>query len=268
VNETLSQNLDLSDLTEREGLGLINESFLYSLLSSISKEFNLRVEWKGKQSYDKSQRNEKRRGADFKIYNEKGNLWLLGEAKNPLTPKKRYSRYVAERDVNSRFMNESQAKHNVLFISNFDVYQPDGQQAILNNNSVIFETGKVIGKRDFKTKIYHIIKSRLREFIKNLLHKDREQTQHQTRQLTEYINQQQQLTIQTITKNNPNFFNQLNSFNTDNTIIIKTVDRPSYNVELVSRVFSLANRKEPVEQPQSYRWKVYLAFKASSVQII
>ena len=96
-------NLDLNLLTERERLGLIGELFCLKLWKSIEKDLALTVSYKGFQSYNKKNSNDKRRVIDLTI-RWHNRLLVANEVKMANTPKERYSYLaLADRDVCARF---------------------------------------------------------------------------------------------------------------------------------------------------------------------
>lgn len=243
------EKLDLSDMTQKEKLGFIGESFLHSILKSVAKEFGLKVKWSGKKSYDKKLRNEKRRGVDFKLYEEHGQLFVANENKNLKNPEKQYSLETAQNVVVNRFNDVPHAKHKALSISNFNTFNYKARNLITSQRIEVFEFGKLIGSKDFRNKNFHVIKAKLRTFIRSLIKKDKlnqKLKQQEHKKIMDYINKQEQkqtnkLAEFILTK-------LLNSINID-TILSnynnKTVDTPSNNKQL---------EIENVKHPQHKEW--------------
>ena len=234
-------------MTKYERLGFIGESFFHAELKSVAKEFGLRVKWTGKRSYDKRLRNEFRRGVDFKLYDEKGQLFWANENKNLKNPKCQYSTEDAQCQIINRFNDVSHAKHKSVSLPNFNVYNQKARQRVISHGIEVFELDKLIGAKDFKSKHFHVIKAKLRQFITALFNKDKEFEkfkQEESKKITEYLNQQQ-------TSNQPN--NKLNSLasyilsclsnyvlnydysnNTSYNTTKETIDRPIQNTEVTT----------------------------------
>lgn len=235
------EKLDLTDMTQYERLGFIGESFFHAELKSVAKEFDLRVKWTGKQSYDKKRRNEFRRGVDFKLYDKEGQLFWANENKNLKNPKSQYSLETAQNVIAGRFKDVPHAKHKSVSLPNFNVFNYQAREFIVAQGIEVFEFGKLIGAKDFRNKHFHVIRAKLRQFITALINKDKAYEkfkQEENKKLTEWLNSQQ-------TNNQPNNkFNSLADFILSNLSLInyntillssnnnKTIDRPIENAEL------------------------------------
>lgn len=209
--------LDLSDMTPQQRLGLIKENFKFALWNSVAKEFGLKVVWQGKKSYDRKRRNEERRGCDFLLFkNDTGQLYIGEEDKNILTPKERYGETIAQRDVIRHFEGIN-PQHKVLSISNFHVYQPCAEKAIIKENIHVFETGKVIGRKDFRSKTWFILKNKLRTFLTMLekIDKDKQLTLDYIYQQHPEINPSRQLFLGSLTEDSSLTGNVVHNADTD-----------------------------------------------------
>jgi len=231
---SVPEKLDLTDMTQYERLGFIGESFFNSELKSVAKEFGLRVVWSGKQSYDKKRRNEFRRGVDFKLYDKNGQLFWANENKNLKNPKNQYSLETAQNVIVERFNDVPHAKHKSVSLPNFNVFNYQARQHVESQGIEVFELNKLIGAKDFRSKNFHVIRAKLREFIHGLIAKDNRIAQlkeQEHKKLTEYINQQEQNKHNSLAE----FLLSLVSY--DN-IVVNTVntkeivDRPIENTEL------------------------------------
>lgn len=141
----------------------------------------------GKESYQKGY-NEIRRGVDFKIYGEHGQLTVAGENKNWKTLRTRYSKDIAQTEVIDRFEGID-AKYEVLFIPDANVFDRQALALIRSHGIHIFETEKMLGGKDFHSKFFYILKARLEQFFENLETQTEQQSQREQQQLTQYVEQ-------------------------------------------------------------------------------
>lgn len=120
------------------------------------------MDWQ--KSYDKKYRNEERSDVDLKTFKNEI-LWMDEECKNWKNPTNQYGLPKAQSEVIERFKN-SKAKYKVLSIPNFNVFNWKARKQIISKGIKIFETGKLIGSKDFRS---HSLYVKRMEFIKYLL---------------------------------------------------------------------------------------------------
>jgi hypothetical protein len=177
---------------------------------------------------------------------------LANENKNLKNPKCQYSTEDAQYQIINRFNDVPHAKHKSVSLPNLNVYNHKARQQIVNQGIEVFEFGKLIGAEDFRNKNLHVIRSKLRQFIKGLFNKDEQYKkfkQEESKKLTEWFNSQK-------TKNQSNNkYNSLADFilsclsnyelsydystNTSNKTTKQTIDRPIQNTKLI-----IINREE------------------------
>jgi hypothetical protein len=179
--------MNKGNLTERERLGLTLENIMKAELKSLGFTH---LEHTGLESY-KHEKNEARHGVDFKIYGEHGNLAIAIECKHLRTLDRKYSKDIAQTEVIDRFEGLD-TKFNILVISNFDVYDKQAQESILNHGIHVFEIGKLLGYKIFKSREFFILRSRLDRFFEDI------ETEHSERQKRD-----QQLIDQYLKNHNP-----------------------------------------------------------------
>jgi len=226
---SVPEKLDLSDLTECESRGFSREAVMHSVYQIVAPEFGLKVEWCGKESYDKKRRNEERKTPDFIFRDKHGAIFSAHEEKNYKNPKKQYGLDVAQKEVTTK-LEPIKAKHKVLSISNFNTFQYQAREHLQSQGFEVFSNNKLLGYTDFKGKKFHKLIMQVRNFIKGLIAKDKAYEkfkQEENKKLTEWFNNQQ---TNNQTSSLASFILSNLSLINYNTILLnnkKIVDRPT-----------------------------------------
>jgi hypothetical protein len=233
------------ELTEKERLGLIMENFVKAQLSSLGFQ---KVKHTGKESYTNKD-NQTKRGVDFKVYGEHGQLATAIEAKNWKTLKRKYGKDIAQTEVVDRFAGVN-AKFKVLVISNFDVFDKQAQELILSSGIHVFETEKLIGAKIFKTRDFYTLKSRLEKFFENL------ETEYEGKQKRD-----QTLISQYLQQNRPVCFSSCCSNNSSLIPLIQSLTYDTH-LETVTRetIETIEKMELPVSEIEQLAEKVNISF--------
>jgi len=188
----------------KEWLGINLERLVVYILEVLCSRYHIHIhheKWFKNYNYGN--------GSDFKLEDDKGNVFVEGECKNWKNFNRPYGTEIAETEILSRFTTQAPLK--LLIISYISLLTTKALEILKKHNIVVVEVGNVTvkdtRKKLFKPllrKIYHHLKPYLSQ--KNLCHK----TKCKSNKLTHYIsnttnnnNTQHKNTIQydTIIKN-------------------------------------------------------------------
>jgi len=177
----------LKKLTDKEKLGKIAEQVEYNPFKKACNELGLTLVWSGQNAYKKAT-NEEKHDVDFKVYYG-DKLLKVFESKNWRTIyNRKYDKEIAQDEVISRIENYPLCDTG-LIISDFNVFSQPAQELITkqgNYNNVI-ETEKLLGKHDFKGKIYHKLYKLFYDDLKASLEKLQNYLAHIQQQLTQAL---------------------------------------------------------------------------------
>lgn len=141
------------------GLGKISEMLFYSLFCSLypkNEGYSVKhVNWK-KYNYG--------HGVDLKVF--EGCKQILGiECKNWRDLDRPYGTDIAETEIIDRFKHHGSGLK-LLIISFIDLLTKQALQLLKQHGIHIIEVGKLIGKKDFKTRLFYELASKIRQTIK------------------------------------------------------------------------------------------------------
>jgi len=159
----MQMKVEEHSLTDKERLGLVMENFVKAELSSLGIQ---NVKHTGKETYGHAD-NQSKRGVDFKVYGEHGQLAIALETKNWKTLRRKYSTDIAQTEVIDRFENLN-ARLKVLVISSLDVFDIQAQKLIKSHGIDVFETEKLIGSKIFRSREFFVLKTRLNQFFEQI----------------------------------------------------------------------------------------------------
>jgi hypothetical protein len=165
-------------------------------------------------------------GVDIRVF--KGCKCLFDiEVKNWRILDIKYSVSVAREEVLTRFKN-SGAKVKILFISHMEVFSKRALGLLSDNNIHVFEIGKLIGKKDLRSKLFYQVKLKLQHFL-NAIKSSTNKPEPETEVLDNYLEEEIDNTI----------------VNSPITTIKNNKNTHIENNYLVAWVFSLLRPKEP-----------------------
>lgn len=143
------------------GLGKIAEQFVYSALRIAFKDPKVSIlhnDWK---FYTDSVG----KGVDFTIIGRNGVIAEI-EVKNWRWQSNwhLYGKEIVEREILSRFSNK--AKRKILVLSFKYIFTDRALKLLEANNIEIIEVGKLIGRKDFKSKLFYELKAKLKAVLR------------------------------------------------------------------------------------------------------
>lgn len=150
--------------TNKVGLGISLEKFIYSVLKSFKKpDYDIsHVDWK---KYNKGF------GLDVWLTNRKTKETIGIECKNWRLFNKPYGTKTAKSEIISRFLDYETEhgkllKLKILIISFKELLTKKAIKLLKLHNIHIVETNKLIGKKDFRTRLFYQLKAKIERLIR------------------------------------------------------------------------------------------------------
>lgn len=207
------------------GLGKILEQFTVA----VNKSIGYRVLHNDFDNYSYNKYNSDVR--DFLRNKQLANI----ECKNWRLLDRKYDLSTAQDEILDRFRDHAGGVK-ILVISFFeDMFTESAKQLILNSGIKVVELGKLIGRKDFHSQLFHITKSRIRKIIYNF------QLNHRAKLgCSSHVSYSSLDRIDKIDRSNTlNTYENTNNIKTNNTILHTKNCSRNYALELVKRAIRL-----------------------------